>query len=228
VNRDPIGYAALDMNLYGYVGQMPTYYVDPLGLKKRTCVCMHPTPGPPSGPDGDKNGDGIDDFEQGAAGRCNQMAKNGCNVIECNSVKECNDKLKNITPPGGCISSLDMSCHGRSDGNMMIVGPVTGRPELPRGDEVNSPGEVGDLFDGLNFCDRSNLDINTCNMGSNSDFMTDLRKSVGNRPKIKVPSGEVHMVWDKQGRCRRQLPKLPKYRGPDGKPNIWVIIPPVR
>ncbi len=33
VNRDPIGYLAGNANLYGYVGGMPTYYVDPYGTK---------------------------------------------------------------------------------------------------------------------------------------------------------------------------------------------------
>jgi RHS repeat-associated protein len=33
VSRDPIGYAAGDPNLYRYVGNVPTVYVDPRGLK---------------------------------------------------------------------------------------------------------------------------------------------------------------------------------------------------
>jgi len=33
VNRDPIGYRGGDMNLYGYVNGMPTYWVDPSGLE---------------------------------------------------------------------------------------------------------------------------------------------------------------------------------------------------
>ncbi len=32
MNRDPIGYSSGSMNLYSYVGGMPTYYEDPHGL----------------------------------------------------------------------------------------------------------------------------------------------------------------------------------------------------
>jgi RHS repeat-associated protein len=34
LTRDRFGYAAGDANLYGYVGAMPTYYVDPWGLEE--------------------------------------------------------------------------------------------------------------------------------------------------------------------------------------------------
>ena len=41
--RDPIGYLGGDTNLYGYVGGMPTFYVDPLGLE----TMLNPSgPGP--------------------------------------------------------------------------------------------------------------------------------------------------------------------------------------
>ena len=53
LNRDPIGYAG-GMNLYEYVGGMPTYYVDPWGLDKK-----EPVPGRPGGVTPPRPGEGV-------------------------------------------------------------------------------------------------------------------------------------------------------------------------
>ena len=43
MNRDPIGYEGGDINLYGYVGAIPTYYADPSGLYRPDQSAPWPT-----------------------------------------------------------------------------------------------------------------------------------------------------------------------------------------
>jgi RHS repeat-associated protein len=44
ISEDPIGFAAGDINLYGYVGNNPVTASDPFGLEKQACPAVPPSP----------------------------------------------------------------------------------------------------------------------------------------------------------------------------------------
>ena len=97
VNRDPMGYYGSPWNLVEYVASDPVLYVDPDALRRRQ-VIIHPSPS-------------DDPFERGLAGRANRKGR-GWENIECDSVKECADRMKG--QPGDCISKLEIGGHGLS------------------------------------------------------------------------------------------------------------------
>jgi len=47
LQKDPIGFGGTQMNLYGYVGNAPTVYIDPYGLER---IFLGPKPAPPPQP----------------------------------------------------------------------------------------------------------------------------------------------------------------------------------
>ena len=172
VSRDPIGYRN-GSNLYGYVNGMPTYYVDPLGLRK---VIVTPDPAPV---DPGKRGPGTycpqcrrDKREQECCDAASKME--GITHAKC-SGEDGPCKIKDTIPPGPCVSTLIISGHGSS--KCFLLGSVGNSDKCKVCDPKDAEGAFGGSKD--RFCRRCTIVIQSCSVGQNKALMDKIAAETG-------------------------------------------------